>query len=220
MGSWRHPKRGLIPPLDFIPMAEESGLIRQLTPWVLEHALEQQRSWQSSGLKVRVSVNVSVQNLRDPEFPAMVAALIERAPIERGTVTFELIEGLMTLDATRTIEVLGGIHALGVNLSIDNFGSGYSSLSYLSRLPLTEVKIDRAFVMDLATPASRAVVRAGIATGRAFTLSVVAAGVKDGSTWLELHALGCDVAQGYYVSEPIPADDFAAWARRRPSPRW
>jgi EAL domain-containing protein (putative c-di-GMP-specific phosphodiesterase class I) len=213
---WHHPTRGLIPPLEFVPMAEESGLIGQLTPWVIERALEQQRSWRTAGLKMRMSVNVSMRNLGDPEFLGTVEARIARAPIERGSLTFEVTEGVMMLEERRTLDVLLQLRALGVNLSIDNLGTGYSSLSYLSRLPVNEVKIDRSFVMDLPAPGARAVLRAAIAMGRAFRVSIVAEGVKDGSTWLELHSLGCDVAQGYYVSEPLPAEAFVAWARRRP----
>jgi diguanylate cyclase (GGDEF)-like protein len=211
---WWHPERGMVPPLEFIPVAEETGLIHQLTPWVLRHALEQQRAWQRAGLKLRMSVNVSMRNLRDPEFLAIVAGLIGATGVDAAMVTLEVTEGAMMLEATRTLDVLRRMRALGINISIDDFGTGYSSLAYLSRLPVNEVKIDRTFVMAVTTPGSRAIVRAVIDLGKVFELRVVAEGVKDEATWTELHSLGCDIAQGYYLSVPMPADDFAAWADR------
>jgi len=211
---WWHPTRGMVPPLEFIPVAEETGLIHQLTPWVLRKALEQQRAWQSAGLKVRMSVNVSMRNLRDPEFLAIVAGLIGATGVDPGLVTLEVTEGAMMLEATRTLDVLHRMRALGINISIDDFGTGYSSLAYLSRLPVNEVKIDRTFVMAVTTPGSRAIVRAIIDLGKVFELRVVAEGVKDEETWTQLHSLGCDIAQGYYLSVPIPADEFVLWASR------
>jgi diguanylate cyclase (GGDEF)-like protein len=212
---WRHPDRGMVPPLEFIPVAEETGLIHQLTPWVLKRALQQHAAWARAGLELRLSVNVSMRNLRDPEFLSVVDALIGTAGVDSGSVTLEVTEGAMMLEATRTLDVLRRIRALGVNLSIDDFGTGYSSLAYLSRLPVNEVKIDRAFVMDVALPGPRAIVRAVIDLGKAFNLRVVAEGVKDEPTWTQLHALGCDIAQGYYLSEALPAEALTAWACRR-----
>ncbi|HJW50111.1 MAG TPA: EAL domain-containing protein, partial [Candidatus Limnocylindria bacterium] len=216
---WAHPERGMIPPLEFIPIAEETGLIHQLTPWVLKHALVQQRIWWRSGLELRMSVNVSMRNLRDPEFLAVVDAIVNTAGVDSGSVTLEVTEAAMMLEATRTLDVLRRIRALGVNISIDDFGTGYSSLAYLSRLPVNEVKIDRAFVMDLTTPGPRAIVEAVINLGKVFGLRVIAEGVKDAPTWTHLHALGCEIAQGYYVSEPITAAAFATWATQSQSRR-
>jgi EAL domain-containing protein (putative c-di-GMP-specific phosphodiesterase class I) len=212
---WRHPERGVIPPLEFIPVAEETGLIYQLTPWVLEHALRQQRAWQRSGLELRMSINVSMRNLRDPEFFAVVDSLVRMTGVDSGWVTLEVTEAAMMLEVTRTLEVMRRIRALGVNISIDDFGTGYSSLAYLSRLPMNEVKIDRAFAMDITRPGPRAIVQAVITLGEVFGLRVVAEGVKDEPTWTQLHGLGCDVAQGYHLSKPIAAEAFATWATRR-----
>jgi diguanylate cyclase (GGDEF)-like protein/PAS domain S-box-containing protein len=214
---WRHPTRGLVPPLEFIGVAEDTGLIRQLTPWVLKHALEQQREWQRDGLRLRLSVNVSMRNLRDPDFLAVVDALVRTSGVAAGSMTLEVTEGAMMLEATRTLEVLQGIRALGVDIAIDDFGTGYSSLAYLSRLPVTEVKIDRAFVMDVMEPGPRAIVQAVIDLGKAFGLRVVAEGVKDEATWVQLRALGCGIAQGYHLSAPLPAQDFVTWAREHAS---
>jgi EAL domain-containing protein (putative c-di-GMP-specific phosphodiesterase class I) len=214
---WAHPERGMVPPLEFIPVAEETGLIHQLTPWVLKHALQQQRAWQRSGLELRMSVNVSMRNLRDPEFLAVVHAIVNTAGVDFGSVTLEVTEGAMMLEATRTLDVLQRIRALGVNISIDDFGTGYSSLAYLSRLPVNEVKIDRAFVMDVTTPGPRAIVEAVINLGKVFGLRVIAEGVKDEPTCTQLRSLGCDIAQGYYLSEPIAAEAFATWATQRRS---
>jgi diguanylate cyclase (GGDEF)-like protein len=212
---WRHPERGVIPPLEFIPVAEETGLIYQLTPWVLEHALRQQRAWQRSGLELRMSINVSMRNLRDPEFFAVVDSLVRMTGVDSGWVTLEVTEAAMMLEVTRTLDVMRRIRALGVNISIDDFGTGYSSLAYLSRLPMNEVKIDRAFAMDITRPGPRAIVQAVITLGEVFGLRVVAEGVKDEPTWTQLHRLGCDVAQGYHLSKPIAAEAFATWATRR-----
>jgi EAL domain-containing protein (putative c-di-GMP-specific phosphodiesterase class I) len=164
-----------------------------------------------------MSVNVSMRNLRDPEFLAVVHAIVNTAGIDFGSVTLEVTEGAMMLEATRTLDVLRRIRELGVNISIDDFGTGYSSLAYLSRLPVNEVKIDRTFVMEVATPGPRAIVRAVIDLGKAFGLRVVAEGVKDAPTWTQLRSLGCDIAQGYHLSEPLPAEAFTAWASRRPA---
>jgi EAL domain-containing protein (putative c-di-GMP-specific phosphodiesterase class I) len=161
-----------------------------------------------------MSVNVSMRNLRDPEFLPIVAGLIGATGVDPGMVTLEVTEGAMMLEATRTLDVLRRMRALGINISIDDFGTGYSSLAYLSRLPVNEVKIDRTFVMAVTAPGSRAIVRAVIDLGKVFELRVVAEGVKDEATWTELHSLGCDIAQGYYLSVPMPADEFAAWADR------
>jgi diguanylate cyclase (GGDEF)-like protein len=211
---WAHPERGMVPPLEFIPVAEETGLIHQLTPWVLKHALQQHRAWQRSGLELRMSVNVSMRNLRDPEFLAVVQAMVNTAGVDARSVTLEVTEGAMMLEATRTLDVLQRIRDLGVNISIDDFGTGYSSLAYLSRLPVNEVKIDRAFVMDITTPGPRAIVEAVIKLGKVFGLRVIAEGVKDEPTWTQLRSLGCDIAQGYYLSEPVAAEAFATWATR------
>ena len=214
---WRDPGRGMVPPLEFIPVAEETGLIHELTPWVLKRALQQQVAFHRAGLDLRISVNVSMRNLRDPEFLSVVDALVGTAGIDSGSLTLEVTEGAMMLEATRTLDVLRRIRALGVNISIDDFGTGYSSLAYLSRLPVNEVKIDRAFVMDVTAPGSRAIVRAVIDLGKVFDLRVVAEGVKDEPTWTELRSLGCEVAQGYHLSEPLPAEAFTAWAARSAS---
>ena len=128
--------------------------------WVLKHALQQQRTWQRAGLELRMSINVSMRNLRDPEFLEIVDSLVTTAGVDSGSVTLEVTEGAMMLEATRTLDVLRRIRALGINIAIDDFGTGYSSLAYLSRLPVDEVKIDRTFVMDLSTPGSRAIVQA------------------------------------------------------------
>jgi diguanylate cyclase (GGDEF)-like protein len=212
---WPHSERGMIPPLEFISVAEETGLIHQLTPWVLKHALRQQRAWQRSGIELRMSINVSMRNLRDPEFLAVVDALVNTAGVDSGSVTLEVTEAAMMLEATRTLDVLRRIRTLGVNISIDDFGTGYSSLAYLSRLPVNEVKVDRTFVMDLTTPGPRAIVEAVINLGKVFGLRVIAEGVKDEPTWTQLQSLGCDIAQGYYLSEPMSAEAFATWAARR-----
>jgi len=211
---WRHPERGMVPPLQFIPVAEETGLIHQLTPWVLKRALQQQCAWHRAGLDLQLAVNVSMRNLRDPEFLTVVDVLVGTSGVDPASITLEVTEAAMMLEATRTLDALRRIRALGVNIAIDDFGTGYSSLAYLSRLPVNEVKIGQSFVMDSATPGSRAIVRAVIDLGKVFGLRVVAEGVKDKATWKRVRDLGCDIAQGYYLSMPLAAADFAMWAAR------
>jgi EAL domain-containing protein (putative c-di-GMP-specific phosphodiesterase class I) len=132
-------------------------------------------------------------------------------------LTLEITEGTLMLEADRTLALLKQFRAMGIGMAIDDFGTGYSSLSYLARLPVSEVKIDKSFIMALTDPGNRAIVEAVIKLGRAFGLRVVAEGVEDGPTWEIIRALSCDLAQGYYLSKPLPADAFVRWLRARPS---
>lgn len=213
---WRHPERGLIPPSEFIPIAEETGLIIELTPWVITRALTQARDWREQGLDLRISVNIGMRNLREPDFAEVVEALVGISGVPPSAVTLEITEGTVMLEAERTLEVLRRFRDLGVGVSIDDFGTGYSSLGYLNRLPVDEIKIDRAFVMELSEPGNRAIVESVIGLGRAFRIRVVAEGVKDRATRDAIVALACPVAQGYYYSMPIPATEFADWVNEPP----
>ena len=206
---WRHPERGLVPPMDFIPLAEQTGLILQITPWVVEQALRQLQSWRQLGLDLRLAVNVAMRNLHDPGFLGTIERLIAGSGMTPRSLTLEITEGTIMLEPQRTLALLQRFRELQLGVAIDDFGTGYSSLSYLSRLPVDEIKIDKSFVMTMAEVGNRAIVAAVIEMGRAFGLRVVAEGVKDKATYETIVALHCPVAQGYYWSAPVPAGEFA-----------
>jgi diguanylate cyclase (GGDEF)-like protein len=211
---WRHPERGLVPPAEFIPIAEQTGLIIELTPWVIARALRQARDWRGQGLNLRVSVNVGMRNLRELGFASVVESLLTTSGVPPSSLTLEITEGTVMLEAERSLEVLRRLRDIGIGVSIDDFGTGYSSLGYLSRLPVDEIKIDRSFVMNLAEPGNRAIVESVVGLGRAFDMRVVAEGVKDRPTRDAIVALRCPVAQGYYYSAPVSAAAFVEWVRQ------
>jgi EAL domain-containing protein (putative c-di-GMP-specific phosphodiesterase class I) len=213
---WAHPERGLVGPMEFIPFAEQSGLIVDITPWVVREALSQVREWRAAGVDLRVSVNVAMRNLRDPGFLAQIEELVAASGVPAAALTLEITEGTIMLEAERTLDLLQRFRTMGIGVAIDDFGTGYSSLAYLSRLPVDEIKIDKSFVMALDDPGNRAIVDAVIQLGQAFSLRVVAEGVKDAATWEKIRSLPCDVGQGYFMSPPIPADEFGRWLADRP----
>jgi len=210
---WTHPERGPIPPDVFIPLAEHSGMIEPLTDWVLDEALRQCRAWEQEGRTLVVQVNLSMRTVQDARLPDRVAELLRRHEVPPARLTLEITEGALMADPERARAVLDRLAALGVRLAIDDFGTGYSSLAYLSALPIHEVKIDKSFVQDMEESAKdAAIVRSVIALAHALRLHVVAEGIESRVTWDLLDALGCDVAQGYYLSWPLPA---AQWTRQR-----
>jgi diguanylate cyclase (GGDEF)-like protein len=212
---WPHAARGLIPPTSFIGLAERSGLIRQLSLWVLHAGLRQAREWHESGLIVPISLNLSMRNLLDPQFPAAVAELLLRSRVDPQLLTLEITEGALMADQDRAARTVGALRELGVRLAIDDFGTGYSSLAYLSRLPVHEVKIDRSFVSKLKEdPGSAAIVRATLELAHTLGFSVVAEGVEDEETRSLLVADGVDALQGYLISRPMPAADVPDWIVR------
>jgi diguanylate cyclase (GGDEF)-like protein len=213
---WQHPERGLISPDQFIPLAERTGLIRELTHSVIDAALRQLAAWQELGLELSVAVNVSARDLLDLELPAIVARLLEKHQLAAERLELELTESVILADPMRARAVLSRLDAMGVQLAIDDFGSGYSSLAYLKRLPIGEIKIDRSFVMNMENDEDDAViVRSTIDLGRNLGLRVVAEGVETEATWNKLSQLHCDQAQGYYLSRPVPADALADWLLQR-----
>jgi len=214
---WPHPERGLIPPDAFIPLAEQTGLIAPLTKWVLAEAIRQAREWQRAGLLLGVSVNLSMWNLHDPALPDRVAALLQDHGLSAAWLRLELTESALMADTDRTMDVLTRLAALGVCLAVDDFGSGYSSLAYLKRLPVDELKIDKGFVREMATnETDGAIVASTVALGHALGLRVVAEGIEDRAAWTLLAGMGCDVAQGYYLSRPLPPDALVRWLREAP----
>jgi diguanylate cyclase (GGDEF)-like protein len=213
---WIHPTRGLIGPDDFIPLAESSEQIGPLTTWVLNHALEQSRRWQDTGVDLLMAVNLSARNLHHPGFPAEVGGLLARWGVAPRSLELEITESAVMADPTRAIKILGELQGLGVSLAIDDFGTGYSSLSYLSRLPVAKIKIDRSFVISMDTNDNDAViVRSTIELGRSLGLDVIAEGVETKQVGRELERLGCDLAQGYLWSPAMPADQLSAWLEAR-----
>jgi diguanylate cyclase (GGDEF)-like protein len=218
---WQHPERGLIQPDGFIPLVEQTVLLRPLTYHVLEQAMQQWHAWARRGLQIEVAVNLSARSLLDTELPEQVAGLLDRWAMPPRFLTLELTESFLMADSARSIGVMAELSNVGVHLSIDDFGTGYSSLSYLKRLPIDEIKVDRSFVMNMQRDANDAmIVRATVELGRNLGLQVVAEGVEDPDTLRELTELGCDLAQGYLISRPVPAAEITRWlelhARSRP----
>jgi diguanylate cyclase (GGDEF)-like protein len=216
---WHHPQRGFIPPYEFIPVAEDSGMITQIGEWVLRHACEQNVLWQQSGLgELSMSVNVSAQQFRDNKFPVIVQKILSDTGMDPELLVLEITEGVLMGDRDRVGDLLFKIKSIGALLSIDDFGTGYSSLSYLKTFPIDELKIDRSFIVD--TPAdgdSAAIVRTIVAMARSLDLQVVAEGVEEEAQFQFLRELSCDQIQGYYFAKPMPAAEFEAFCRQRAS---
>jgi diguanylate cyclase (GGDEF)-like protein/PAS domain S-box-containing protein len=217
---WQHPERGLVPPLEFVPFAEKTGLIQPLTKWVLASALKQSAAWHRCGHPIPVSVNISMRDLVDPGFPQLVAKLLRDAEAEPSWVRLEITESIIMSKPEQAINTLSQLRKLGVRLAVDDFGTGYSSLAYLDRLPIDEIKIDKSFVSAMAGAASRTnIVRASIDLGHSLRLESVAEGVEDGPTWEVLSALGCDMAQGYFISPPLLGEEVLPWLATWKDPR-
>jgi diguanylate cyclase (GGDEF)-like protein len=215
---WNHPTRGLVPPDEFIPLAQQTGLMKPLTFYVLDAAMRQCVAWQKEGLVLSIAVNLSMRNLLDVDFPDEVQSLIDTWGIEPSRLELEITESTMLTNPTRTKTVLSRLDEMGIRLSIDDFGVGYTSLAYLKSLPVSEIKIDRSFVMAMLEDEDDAViVRSTIELARNLGLEVVAEGVETEAAWNHLSGLGCDIAQGYYLSRPVAADELGAWLRSRPS---
>jgi diguanylate cyclase (GGDEF)-like protein len=213
---WRHPEHGLVSPADFVPVAEHTGLILPVTRTVLRSALEQSAAWAESGRQLQVAVNLSSRCLADVEFPAEVEAMLAEFGVPAERLTLEITESGMVGDTERPLPALHRLHQLGVRLSLDDFGTGYSSLSYLRRLPVDEVKIDKTFVLGMATDSGDlAIVRSIVDLSRHLGLDAVAEGVETEMTLRLLQEMGCDSAQGFYFSRPLPAERFEAWLAAR-----
>lgn len=211
---WNHPTRGAIPPMAFIPLAEESGLIRQIGLWVVGEAARTCAGWARGG--PGVSMNLSIRNLRLPELSDAIRSILETWRLPLGALTVEITESIIMEDPERMILVLRELETMGVRASVDDYGTGYSSLAYLLRLPVREVKIDRAFVADMATNGqSEKIVRSTIDLAHDLGLLVVAEGIENEQTWNALRALGCDLAQGHFIARPMPAAAVRAWLRER-----
>jgi diguanylate cyclase (GGDEF)-like protein len=209
LARWTHPSFGVIPPPEFVAIAERTGLMRQLTLGVLDQALEACAGWDGPARRIAVAVNVSTQDLQDVDFPDSVASALARRGVAAERLTLEITETGVMSDPGRCVAVLDRLADLGVRISVDDFGTGYSSLAYLDRLPVDEVKIDRSFVSRLAEcPNDSAIVRSIIELGHALNLSVLAEGVETHDVLEQLADLGVDVVQGYHVGRPAAGDEL------------
>jgi len=212
---WRHPERGVIPPDQFIGPAEQTGLIHPLTRWVLETAMQQCVGWLQAGLDLMVSVNLSARNLLDQKLPKTVASLLRASGVAPHRIRTEITESAIMTDPAGAGEVLAKLHGIGLRLSIDDFGTGYSSLNHLRKLPIDEIKVDRSFVSGMnANDDDAKIVRSTIELAHHLGLEVVAEGVETPEVLNRLVEMGCDAAQGYHFSRPLPADEFVGWLRQ------
>jgi diguanylate cyclase (GGDEF)-like protein len=217
---WMHPKRGLVGPDEFIPLAERTGLIKRLTRTVLTEAIRQARAWELAGLRVPIAVNLSMRNIHDPQLPQTIAQLLQRWDARPDLLRLEMTETVLAADPERALQTMDSLRAMGVHIALDDFGIGYSSLAYLNRLPLDEIKIDRSFVLGMISDESSAtIVRATVELGHGLGYAVVAEGVENDETRQRLKALGCDAIQGFLVARPMPADQAAEWIGRASLPK-
>ena len=213
---WHHPTLGRLSPADFIPMVEKTVLLQPLTHWALSDVLRTWRRWSDEGIRIPVAVNVSPRTLLDQDLPEVVDQLLERWGVPARFLRLELTESFLVADSGRSDAVLNGLARVGVGLSIDDFGTGFSSLSYLKRLPIEEIKIDRSFVSNMLERVEDfTIVRATVELGRNLGLRVVAEGVQDRETFDRLGDFGCDEAQGFYIARPLEPEEFWRWLSTR-----
>jgi EAL domain-containing protein (putative c-di-GMP-specific phosphodiesterase class I) len=209
---WQHPRRGLLAPAEFIPLAERTSLIRPLTAWVIQEAARQCGRWRAEGRKLSIAVNVSARNLADDELIRTLTAAAVMAGIPVQALQLEITETTVMTDPVAAGNTLRKLSRLGVHVSIDDFGVGYTSLSQLSTLPVRALKIDRRFVTDLLTnPVDEILVRNVIHLARDLGLDSIAEGVESPEVWARLTELGCDEIQGYVLTPPLPPAAFDAW---------
>ena len=213
---WVHPQRGFVPPDRFIPFAEHTGYIKEITRWVLREGVRQCGVWQRAGLDVSISINLSARDLTNAELPVYFAALLNTHHCRPERICLEITESAVLDDPRRALENLKRLEATGCKLALDDYGTGYSSLSYLKRMPVCELKIDRSFVQNMVNdPNDTVIVRSTIELAHNLGLRVVAEGVENEAILRQLVLLGCDQAQGYHFSRPVSAADFEAWIHSR-----
>jgi diguanylate cyclase (GGDEF)-like protein len=219
---WEHPERDLLYPDVFLPLAEQAGLMRRLALRVLERSLSDLRNWRDQGSDLTVAVNLSVSNLQDVALPDQVAMLLDAFRLPPEALVLEITEDVLMADAARSQQVMAGLRRLGVSLSIDDYGTGYSSLAYLRALPVDELKLDRSFLTHLTTDdRSAAIVRSTLQLARDLGMTMVVEGVEDAASLAALRQWGCDIAQGYHIARPMTAEQFPAWLveyRQRQAP--
>jgi diguanylate cyclase len=213
---WHHPSRGHVPLEKFIARAETSTLIDMLTATAIDQALSQWVLWQQQGIQLVVAVNISTRNLLQPGFTDMVLDQLDRHGVDGEALELEITEGALMVDARRTIQKLTHLAAARIAISVDDFGTGYSALQYLNALPISSIKLDQAFIRDLPDDARMAgIVEAMVGLAHTLGIKVVAEGVADQAAFDFLGRVGCDLAQGYHISPPLPAPDFSTWLGKR-----
>jgi diguanylate cyclase (GGDEF)-like protein len=211
---WQHPTRGLVPPAEFVPLAEQTGFIRTITSWVLESAVAQCAEWRNRGLPMNISINISANDLLNSDMPVHLAQLLEKEGCSAQWITLEVTENAIIGEPGHALKSLERLKQLGCKLALDDYGTGYSSLAHLRRLPLDELKIDKSCTMGMTTDASDAlIVRSTIDLAHKLGLTVVAGGVEDDATLNQLRELGCDAVQGFLVSRPLAPEDVPTWVR-------
>ncbi len=216
LARWDHPEFGIVGPSEFVPIAEQTGLITPLTSFVLDAALRQVREWKDAGLELSVAVNLSARSFLDTQLAVEIPRLLSRWGVDAELLELEITESMLMTDPARAEATLTRLSQIGLTLSVDDFGTGYSSLANLKRLPVDVIKIDKSFVMEMAVDASdAAIVRSTIDLAHNLGLKVVAEGVESEDAWRHLEALGCDYAQGYYLSRPLPAEAATRLIRER-----
>jgi diguanylate cyclase (GGDEF)-like protein len=216
---WKRNSFEIASPEVFIPILEQTGQIRSLTQWVLEEALDQYLRWKEQGLNTSIAVNLSTRDLQDPDIAVRISTLLSDKNISSQRLELEITESSMMHDPIRALDILQHLSAMGINITVDDFGTGYSSLAYLKRLPANSVKIDKSFIIGmLQDPNDDAIVRTSVDLAHNLGLKVVAEGVENQDLMTMLSGHGCDSAQGYYISRPLTADDFIAWAKQCPWP--
>ncbi|MDA0165940.1 EAL domain-containing protein [Solirubrobacter ginsenosidimutans] len=216
LARWDHPEFGIVGPSEFVPIAEQTGLITPLTSFVLDAAIRQVRTWNDSGLELSVAVNLSARSFLDTQLAVEIPRLLARWDVEAEQLELEITESMLMTDPARAEATLTRLSQIGLTLSVDDFGTGYSSLANLKRLPVDVIKIDKSFVMEMAVDASdAAIVRSTIDLAHNLGLKVVAEGVESEDAWRQLETLGCDFAQGYYLSRPLPAEAATRLIRER-----
>src|SRR6266852_295007 len=209
---WNHPKRGLLAPGAFIPIAERTGLIKPMTDWIIDRMLKQCREWHDTGAPVHVAVNISAKSLQEQLLPVKFQAALDKWNIDARFVKVEITESSIMADPAHALAITSMLQSMGVRLSLDDFGTGFSSLTNLRQLPIDELKIDKSFVMGMtASEADTTIVRTMVDLSHNLGKQVCAEGVEDEQTWRRLGEMGCDLAQGYWISKPLPAGDFLAW---------
>jgi len=216
---WFSSERGMVSPMDFIPLAEETHLILPIGQWVLEQACQRLLLWQTSSTmrRLKLAINVSAVQFSQPTFVDEVIATIERAGVDPTRLKLEITESILVQEIETVAQKINRLREVGITFSLDDFGTGYSSLSYVKRLPLDQIKIDRSFVRDILTdPNDAAICRAIVAMGDSLGMQTVAEGVEDKEQWQRLKEEQCQLAQGYLFGRPMSADDFSAWIARQP----
>ena len=209
---WPHPEFGFISPTDFIPLAEQSGSIRQLTQWVIKSAAQQLQQWRASGYTMHMSINLSVKDIQDEHFASQVASALENSNIDTKFITLEITESSMMTDSERAHKTINQLHSTGISIAIDDFGTGFSSLSYLKQIPTQHIKIDKSFIMDMLEDDNDAIiVRSTIDLAHNMGRKVIAEGVNHQDILDLLEILRCDHAQGFHICPPVPANEFIDW---------